>query len=131
MLAATRATFGLLSLATVVTQASPQLDPPVGTFCASVPFIIKENITVRPDHTFDYFNDVGVAHVHVACRNETYKWDGSGSMDISALLANPNDCITKATSGEPKSVPTLSWDGTNVISKNGYGTLKMAQNKCK
>ena len=125
------AAFLSLALApSVVTLASPQLDPPVGTFCASIPFIIKENITVRADHTFDYFNDVNVAKVHVACRNETYKWDGSGSMDISALLANPNDCITKATSADPKSVPTLTWDGTHVVSKNGYGSLKMAQNKC-
>ena len=38
--------------------AAVNLDPPTGTFCGSLIGIIKENMTVRADNTFDYFNDV-------------------------------------------------------------------------
>eukprot|EP00937_MAST-01D_sp_MAST-1D-sp2_P006071 g6071.t1 len=106
-------------------KALLKLDPPVGTFCGKIPLIITENITVRADNTFDYFNDVSVAKIHVACAGEKYKWDGSGSMDISAALADPSDCLSKSTSGTPKAVPTFSWDGSVISSKNGYVTLKM------
>ena len=106
-------------------SAAVNPDPPVGTFCGSIPLIIKENITVRADQTFDYYNDVSVAKVHVGCTGEKYAWDGSGSMDISAALADPNDCLTKSTASDKKSVPTFNWDGKIISSKNGYGTLKM------
>ena len=101
------------------------LDPPTGTFCGSLIGIIKENMTVRADNTFDYFNDVSIAKVHVACTGEKFAWDGSGSMDISAALADPNDCLTKSTASDKKSVPSFSWDGKDIASKNGYGTIKM------
>ena len=101
------------------------LDPPSGTFCGSLIGIIKENMTVHGDGTFDYFNDVSIAKVHVACTGEKFVWDGSGTMDISANLADPNDCLTKSTASDKKSVPSFSWDGSKIASKNGYGTIKM------
>ena len=109
------------------TALGAALSPPAGTFCGSLLGIIKENVTFYPDGaSYDYFNDINIAKTHVACTGEKYSWDGAtGAIDISAALADPSDCMAKSTAGAPKSVPTFSWDGSAVSSKNGYGTLKM------
>ena len=102
------------------------LDPPSGTFCGSLLGIIKENATFYPDGaTFDYYNEVKIAKIQVACQNEKYVWDGSGTIDISADLKNSSDCMAQATAADPKSSPTFKWDGKVIASKNAYGTLKM------
>merc|ERR1712072_466130 len=99
---------------------------PTGTFCGGVPFIISMNMTVHDDSTFDYHNNVKVAHKTVDCTGEKFTWvDSTKIFDISKALADPNDCLAKAVAQDSKSKPTLSFDGTNVVAKNGYGTLKL------
>jgi len=101
-------------------------DAPVGIFCGSVPFIISMNMTVHTDGTFDYNNDIKIKRQTVSCLGEKFKWDeASKSFDISGALADPSDCLAKAISQDPKAKPTLTYDGTNIVAKNGYGTLKL------
>lgn len=51
--------------------AAYALAPPSGTFCGSLLGIIKENATFYPDGaTFDYYNEVKVAKIQVACQGE-------------------------------------------------------------
>ena len=69
---------------------------------------------------------MNVAHFHVSCPNEPFVWDDSSkTLDISKNLADPSDCIAKAVTQQPKAKPSFTYDGTNILSKNGYGTLKM------
>merc|ERR1711959_302120 len=99
--------------------------PPNGLFCGKVPFIISMNMTVNAAAmTFDYNNDVKVTGLKVSCSGEKFKYDGT-NFDISGVLADPTDCLAKAISKDAKSKPTLSFDGTNIVAKNGYGTLKL------
>merc|ERR1712072_139511 len=99
--------------------------PPNGLFCGKVPFIISMNMTVNAaTMTFDYNNDIKVAHKSVSCSGEKFKYDGT-NFDISGALADPNDCLAKAISQDAKSKPTITFDGTNIVAKNGYGTLKL------
>merc|ERR1712072_178542 len=106
------------------TEAVPN-GPPNGLFCGKVPFIISMNMTVNAAAmTFDYNNDVKVTGLKVSCSGEKFKYDGT-NFDISGVLADPTDCLAKAISKDAKSKPTITFDGTNIVAKNGYGTLKL------
>ena len=78
------------------------VSPPEGLFCGNLIGIIKENITVNSDSTFDYHNTVSVAKIHVDCMGEKFVMDANGTMDISKNLADPTDCLAKAAASDPK-----------------------------
>jgi len=101
--------------------------PPSGTYCGKVPFIISMNMTIHADSmTFDYNNDVKVTGFKVSCSGEPYKFDeATNTFDISGALSNPSDCLAKAIAKDAKAKPSITFDGTNIAAKNGYGTLKL------
>ena len=62
----------------------------------------------------------------VSCANISYVFDAStGNMDVSAEYANPASCLAQAAAGNSKTKSTFTYDGTNIATKNGYGTLKV------
>ena len=99
---------------------------PQGLFCGKVPFIIKENMTVYDNGTFDYHNDVMIKKISINCLREKFVWDSANnSFNLTANANDPSDCLTKASATYNTGFPTFTFDGTNIVSKNHYGTLKM------
>merc|ERR1719473_2443511 len=84
-------------------------------------------MTIHADSmTFDYNNDVKVTGFKVSCSGEPYKFDeATNTFDISGALSNPSDCLAKAIAKDAKAKPSITFDGTNIAAKNGYGTLKL------
>ena len=100
--------------------------PPTGLFCGKLPLIIKENMTVYGNNTFDYHNDVNVAKIHIDCYGEKFEWDSANNdFNLTAIQNDPTDCLTKASTTYKTGFPSFTFDGTNIVSKNKYGKLKM------
>ena len=100
--------------------------PPTGLFCGKLPFIIKENMTVYGNSTFDYHNDVMVAKIHIDCFGEKFEWDSANNdFNLTAIQKDPTDCLAKASATYKTGFPSFTFDGTNIVSKNKYGKLKM------
>merc|ERR1712072_198698 len=128
--------FLLLSLVFVATTAlrvrvQHQDDAPQGLFCGKLMGIIHENMTITGTN-FSYNNRVTPPFhkpIVVSCPSEAFVWKSSGGgkgiLDITADLDDPNDCLAKAGAGDPKSRPSFEFDGKNIVSKNGYGSVKM------
>jgi len=104
-------------------------DAPTGLFCGKKLGIISENMTIYGNNTFEYHNLVTppfVKKIHINCYNEKFIWDSENNeLNLTAAASNPNDCLTKAAKESKSGFPTFTFDGTNINSKNKFGSLKM------